>query len=156
MKILRAGEVDRPPAELHRTRSRPRLTGELGGPRAELGEVDLHELGRVRNGLPQRERPFEMGEGLGEAEHTLRLARRLDRGDERFCCSTGGRPVRRELGWRCRFAAGELVGELSVQLLALTWEDRRVDRLCQEGVAKAERAAGLVGHEDAVIDGLAQ
>ena len=156
MTIVRAGEVDRPPTELHRTRSRPRLTGELGGPRAELGEVDVHELGRVRHGLPQRERPLEVREGLGEAEHAFRLAGRFDRGDERFCCSTGGRPVRRELRWRRRFAASELVGESRVQLLALTWEDRRVDRLCQERVAKAEAAAGLIGHEHAVLDRLAQ
>ena len=58
---------------------------------------------------------------------------------------------------RCRrSAAGELVGESSVQLLALTWEDRRVDRLSQERVAEAEAAAGLIGHEDAVFDRLAQ
>ena len=97
-----------------------------------------------------------MREGLSEAEHTLRLAGRFDRGDERFCCSTGGRPVRRELGWRCRCAASELVGESCAQLLELTWEDRRVDRLRQERVAKAEHATGLIGHENAVIDRLAQ
>ena len=114
------------------------LAGELGRPGAELGEVELSELGRVRDGGPQRERPLEVGEGLGEAEDGLGLARRFDRGDERFCCSTGGRPVRRELRCCCRSAAGELVGEPRVQLLALTWQDRRVDRLGQERVAEAE------------------
>ena len=156
MRIVRAGEVDRPPAELDRTRRRPVWLASSAAHEQSSARSTSRELGRVRHGLPQRERPLEMREGLGEAEHGLRLARRLDRGDERFCGSTGGRPVRRELRWCRRSAAGELVGESSVQLLALTWEDRRVDRLGQERVAKAEGAAGLIGHEDAVLDRLAQ
>ena len=64
--------------------------------------------------------------------------------------------MRRELRWCRRSTAGELVGESSVQLLALTWDNRRVDRLGQERVAEAEAAAGLIGHEDAVLHRLAQ
>jgi hypothetical protein len=43
-----------------------------------------------------------------------------------------------------------------VHLLALARQDRRVDRLRQERVAKAEAAARLVGHEHAVLMRLAQ
>jgi hypothetical protein len=53
-------------------------------------------------------------------------------------------------------AAGELVGESRVQLLALARQDRRVDRLRQERVAEAEAAGRLLGNEDAVLDCPAQ
>ena len=43
-----------------------------------------------------------------------------------------------------------------MQLLTLARQDRRVDRLRQERVAEAEAAGGLVGDEDAVVDGAAQ
>ena len=46
--------------------------------------IEPSELGRVRHGVPQRERPLEMGERLSEAEHGVRLARRFDGGDERL------------------------------------------------------------------------
>jgi hypothetical protein len=98
-----------------------------------------------------------MRERLGEPEDGLRLARGLDRSDERLrrpaCCC----PVRRELGrGRGRLAARELVGEPGVQLLTLAGKQRRVDRLRQQRVAEAEAAPRLVGDEDAVLDGRAQ
>ena len=129
--------------------------GELGGPGAELGVVEPRELVRIGHGVPQCERSFEVGESLCEAEDGVRLARRFDRRGQRLGGPTSGRPVRRDLRW-CRLTAGELVGELSVQLLALTWEDRRVDRLRQERVAEAKATAGLIRYEDAVVDRMAK
>ena len=134
----------------------PVCAGQLGRPRAELGEVEPRELGRVRHGGPQRERPLEVRESLRQAEDRLRLARRLDRRDERLGAATRRRPVRRELRRRRGAAARELVGEPRVQLLALAGQDRRVDRLGQQRVAEAEAAGRLVGDEDAVLDRPAQ
>ena len=83
-RVALADELDRPPRELDRARRRARLAGELGCPRAELGEVEPGELGGVRHGVPERERPLEVRERLRQAEHGLRLAGRFDRGGERL------------------------------------------------------------------------
>ncbi len=156
MRVCVADELDRAPAELDRARGGTDFAGELCRPRAELGEVEPGELGRVRHGGPQPERPLEVRVCLRQAEDRLRLARRLDRRGERLSGMTRRRPVRRELGRRRGAAARELLGEPRVQLLALAGQDRRVDRLRQERVAEAEAAGCLVGDEDAVLDGLAQ
>ena len=97
-----------------------------------------------------------MRERLGESEDGLRFACRLDRRDQRVGAATRRLPVRRELRRRRGSAARELFRQLRVQLLALTGQDRRVDRLRQERVAEAEAAGRLVGDEDAVLDRLAQ
>jgi hypothetical protein len=94
--------------------------------------------------------------GLGQAEHGLRLAGRLDRGGQRLGGPARGRPVRRELGGRGGRGAGQLPGEPGVQLLALAGQDRRVDGFGQQRVAEPEGARGLVGDQDLVLDGLAQ
>ena len=156
VRVVRADELDRSPCELDRARGGTDVAGELGRPGAELGEVEPGELGRVRHGVPQRERPLEVRERLREAEDGLRLACRLDRRGERLRAATRRRPVRRELRRRRGPAAGELLGEPRVQLLALAGQDRRVDRLRQERVAEAEAAGRLLGDEDAVLDRLAQ
>ena len=114
------------------------------------------ELGGVRHRVPERERPLEVRERLGEAEDGLRLACRLDRRDQRVGAATRRRPVRRELRRRRGPAARELVGQPRVQLLALAGQDRRVDRLRQERVAESEAAGRLHGDEDAVLDRQAQ
>ena len=69
-----ADELDRTPGELDRARGGADLAGELGRPGAELGEVDPGELGRVRHGVPQRERPLEVGQRLGQTEDGLGLS----------------------------------------------------------------------------------
>ena len=84
VRVVGADELDRPPGELDRARRGTDLAGELGRPGAELGEVEPGELGRVRHGVPQRERPFEVREGLGQAEDRLGLACRLDRRGQRL------------------------------------------------------------------------
>ena len=155
-RIAVAEERDCLPAELDGARRRARQDGLLGGPGRELGEVEPGELGGVRHVGPQRERALEVRERLGEAEDRLRLARRLDRRDERLPGAACRRPVRRELGrGRRRLAARELVGEPRVQLLALAGQQRGVDRLGEERVAEA-KAPSLIGDEDAVLDGTAQ
>ena len=97
-----------------------------------------------------------MPESLGQAEDGLRLARRVDRRDERLRRATRCRPVVRELRRWCRSLPCELLGQLFVQLLALARQDRRVDRLGEERVAETEAACLLLGDEDAVLDGAAQ
>jgi hypothetical protein len=106
-------ELDRALCELDRARGSASVTRQFGSPGAQLREIELGELGRVRYCVPQGERPLDVTNRLGEAEHGFCLACRFDRGDERLCRSTGGGPVGRELGWR-RSAAGELVGEPGV------------------------------------------
>ena len=105
VRVCVADELDRAPAELVRARRRARLAGQLACPRAELGEVEPDELGRVRHRVPERERPLEVGESLREAEDRLRLPRRLDRRGERFRAATRRRPVgcqlRRRLPLHC-------------------------------------------------------
>ena len=156
VRVALADELDRSPAELDRARGGTDLAGELGRPGAELGEVEPGELGRVRHRVPERERPLEVRERLGESEDGLRFACRLDRRDQRVGAATRRLPVRRELRRRRGSAARELFGQLRVQLLALAGQDRRVDRLRQERVAEAEAAGRLVGDEDAVLDRPAQ
>jgi hypothetical protein len=147
-RVAVADKLDRSPHELDRARRRTRLTGQLGRPGAELREVEPHELGRVRHGVPQHERPLEVRERLRQAEHRLRLACRRHRRRQRLFVATRRRPVGREFR-RCRGgAAPELVGEPRVQPLALAEQDRPVDRLCQERVAETEAAGRLVGDED--------
>ena len=156
MRVALADELDRSPAELDRARGRHRFGWPARCPRAELGEVEPGELGRVRHRGPERERPLEVRESLGEAEDGLRFACRLDRRGERLRAATRRRPVRRELRRRRGSAARELFGEPRVQFLALAGQDRRVDRLREERVAEAEAARRLLGDEDAVLDRLAQ
>ena len=90
--------------------------------------------------------------GLREAEDGLGLARRFDRRGERLRAAARRRPVRCELRRRRSAAARELVGEPRVQFLPLAGQDRRVDRLGEQGVAEAEAARRLLGDEDAVVD----
>ena len=137
-RVALLGQLDRSLSELDGARRRTRLAGELGRPGAELGQVDLHELGRARNGVPQLERPLDVRERLGQAEHRLRLTGCFDRRNERLCRATRRRPVRREFRWRCGGAVCERLRQERVQLLALSGQDRRVDRLRQERVPKAE------------------
>jgi hypothetical protein len=155
-RVLLPGEVDGSPCELDRAWRRTGLAGELGGPGAQLGEVEPGEPGCVGHGGPERERPLQVSSGLRQAEQGLRLACRFDRGGQRLRTATRGRPVRRELRRCCGRGAREFAGEPCVQLLALAREDRRVDRLGQERVAEAEGARGLVGDEDLMLDGVAQ
>ncbi len=90
-------EIDCSLRELHRAWRRPRLAGELGCPGAELGEVEPRELGRIRHGIPQSQRPLEVRASLREPKNGLCVTRRFDRGDERLRVATCGRPVGREL-----------------------------------------------------------
>ena len=83
-RIAVADERDGLPAELDGARRRARQDGLLGGPGRELGEVEPGELRGVRHVGPQRERALEVRQRLGQAEDRLRLARRLDRRDERL------------------------------------------------------------------------
>ena len=80
MRRAGADELDRPPCKLDRARRRTDIAGESGCPGAELDEVEAGERGRVRNGVPDGERPLEMPVRLREPEDRRRLARRLDRG----------------------------------------------------------------------------
>ena len=96
-RVLIPGELDGSPCELDRAWRRTGLAGELGGPGAQLGEVEPGEPGRVGHGGPQRERPLQVSSGLRQAEQGLRLACRFDRGGQRLRAATRGRPVRREL-----------------------------------------------------------
>ena len=97
-RVLVPGELDGAPRELGRARRGAGLAGEFGRPGAEPGEVEPGEPGRAGYRGPQRERPLEVGDGLGQAEDGLRLACRLDRGGQRLGGAARGRPVRRELG----------------------------------------------------------
>jgi hypothetical protein len=155
-RVALLDQIDRSLRELDRAWRRTRLAGQLGCRGAELGEVGLQELGRVRHGLPQRERPLDVRECFCQAEDALRLACGFDRGGRRLGAAARRRPVGRELRRLCGCAARELVGEPRVQLLALAGQDGRVDRLRQQGVAEAEAAGRLGGDQDAVRDGLAQ
>ena len=85
MQVFRADQFDCPPGELDRARGGADVAGELGCPGAELCKVGLHKLGRVRHGLPQRERPLDVRQCFSQAEHRLSLAGRFDGGDERLC-----------------------------------------------------------------------
>ena len=152
VRVRGADELDRSPCQLERARRGARFGWRVGCPGAELGEVEPDELGRVRHSVPERERPLEMRESLREAEDGLRLPCRLDRGGKRLPRAIRRGPVRGELSGRRSFATRELVGELRVEFLALAGQDRRVDRLREQGVAEAETAGGLVGDEDAVLD----
>ena len=156
VQVAFAGGLDRLPAQLDRAQGGGCFAGELSRPGAQLGEVEPGELGRVRHRVPERERPFEVGISLGQAEDGLRLASCLDRRRERLSRSTRSRPVRCELR-RCRGSAErELFCEPRVQLLALPREDGRVDGLREQGVPEAEDPRLRLGHEDAVLDRLAQ
>jgi hypothetical protein len=156
VRVAVAENLDRSPAELDRARGGTDFAGELGRPGAELGEVEPGELGRVRNRGPEREHPLEVRERLGEPEDGLRLACRFDRRGQRVGAATRRLPVRRELRRRCRSTARELFRQLRVQLLALAGEDRRVDRLRQQRVAKAEAAGRPLDDEHTVLHRPAQ
>ena len=156
VRVALADELDRLPCRARPRVSRRRFGWRVGCPGAQLGEVEPGELGRVRHRVPECERPLEVRERLGEAEDGLRFPCRLDRRGQRVRAATRRRPVRGELSGRRSSAARELLGQLRVQLLALTGQDRRVDRLRQERVAEAEAAGRLVGDEDAVLDCPAQ
>ena len=142
----------RSPARASSTARGPRrCAGELGGPCAEPTEVEGRGRPRSARG-PQRERPLEVGECLGEGEHRLRLAapprpmrRARRRCDRRQPSAARAPPVR-----RCR--ALELLGEPAVQPLPLAGQDGRVDGLGEQRVAEAEAAP--VGDEHALVDGL--
>jgi hypothetical protein len=88
-RVARLDQIDRPPCELDRARRHSHLAGQLGGPGAELGEVEPDELGGIRHGVPQSERALQVRERLGRAEHGLRLARRLHRGGQRLGARAG-------------------------------------------------------------------
>jgi hypothetical protein len=155
-RVLVARELDGAPGEFGRAGRGAGLAGEFGRPGAEPGQVETGQGGRVGDIRPQREGPFEMAGGLGQAEHGLGLACRLDRGGQRLGGAARLRPVRRELGRRGGRGTRQFPGEAGVQLLALAGEDRRVDGFGQQRVAEPEGARGLVGDEDLVLDGLAQ
>ena len=96
-RVALLDQLDRLLCELDRARCHSRLAGQLGRPGAELGGVDCHELGRVRHSVPQPERALQVRVSLRQAEDGLRLARRLDRRDERLLRATCSGPMRREL-----------------------------------------------------------
>ena len=156
VRVPRADELDRLPCQLECACRVADLAGESGCPGAQLGEVEPDELGRVRHRVPQRERPLEMRESLREAEDGLRLPCRLDRGGKRLPRAIRRGPVRGELSGRRSFATRKLLGQLRVELLPLAGQNRRVDRLREQGVAEAEAAGGLVGDEDMVLDCLSK
>ena len=156
VRVAPAHEIHRSARELDGTRSGTQLARELRRPRAESGEVDLRELGRLRDGVPQRERAFEMRPCLCEAEDGLRLAGRIDGGGERLRAATRCRPVRCELRRSCRSTACEHLGKPRMELFALAGEDRRVDGLREQGVAEAEAARRRLGDENAVLHRPAQ
>ena len=152
-----ADERDGSPAEFNGARRGVGLKGPLRRPRRELDEVEARDRGCVRHGGPQSERPFEVRQSLRQTEDRLRLARGLDRRDERLSGPPRRFPMRCELRRRGRrFAARELGGEPRVQLLALAGKQRFVDRLGQQRVAEAKAARRLIGDEHAMIDGRAQ
>ena len=91
-------EVDRSLDELDRSRRFTGSAGELGGPGAELGEVEARELGSVGHGLPEGEGSLEVGGRLRQPEDGLCLARRLHGGCERLARAARGRPVGGKLG----------------------------------------------------------
>ena len=64
-RVLHADEFDRSPGELDGVGGGTDEAGQLARPRAELGEIDSGELGRIRDSGPQRERPLEMRMSLG-------------------------------------------------------------------------------------------
>jgi hypothetical protein len=132
------------------------LAGELGDPRAELLEAEPNELGGVRRQVPQRERALEVPESLQQSKDGLCLARRFDRGDERLVRATRRRPVRGELGGCRGFAPRQLLGNPRVQFLALTGQNRRVDRLRKECVPEAEDPCPRLGYENVARNRLAQ
>ena len=104
-RVVLADNRDRSARELHRARGSARLRRPPRPSRHELRKVDPHELGRLGYGVPQRERAFEVREGLGQPEDCLCLPTRFDRSDERLCRATGRRPVGCELRRRRGSAA---------------------------------------------------
>ena len=62
--------------------------------------------------------------------------------------------MRRQLRRGRGLTPGECFGELCVQLLALAGQDRRVDRLGEQGVAETESAGCLDRDQDRVVDRL--
>jgi len=67
-RIFLTGEVDRSPGELDRSRRRTGLTGDLGRPGAQLGQVKPREPGSIGHGGPERKRPLEVPASLRQAE----------------------------------------------------------------------------------------
>ena len=51
-RVAVADQLDRSPCELDRARRRTRVPRRLSRAGAQPGEVDLHQLGRVRHGVP--------------------------------------------------------------------------------------------------------
>ena len=137
--VGRAGELDGAPASSTARARCSRFAGELGRPGAELEEVEPGELRRVRDCLPQRDRPLEMRAGLRQPEERLRPAGRVDRFRERLGRAAGGGPVGCDSAGPAASAARERLGELRVQFLALAGQDRPVDRsarsACRNGSA---------------------
>jgi hypothetical protein len=118
-----ADQFDRLSCELDRARRRARVPGQFGRPGAQPGEVDLHEVGRVRHGVPQPERALEVRQRLRQAEDRLGLAGRRDRGGQGLGAATRRRPVGRQLRRPGGGAARELLGQPCVQLLPLAGQD---------------------------------
>ena len=155
-RVLVRRELDGAPGEFGGAGRGAGLAGEFGRPGTEPGQVEAGLGGRVGDIGPERERPLQVGGRLGQAEHGLRLARRLDRSGQRLRGPARGRPVRGELGGRGGRGAGQLPGQAGVQVFALAGQDRGVDGFGQQRVAEPEGARGLVGDQDFVLDGLAQ
>ena len=147
-----AGSLDdRPLGELDGSWAGAGAAGDLGGPCAEPTAVDRHEVGRVRHEVPQLERPLHVGAGLGEGEHRLGAAARLDRCDERVGVATGGSPVDGQLRRSGGAGTLELLGEPAVEPLPLAGQDGGVHGLGEQRVAEPE--AVPVGDEHAVVHG---
>ena len=131
-------------AELDGARRRAGLAGELGRPRAELGEVEAARARRVRHGVPQRERPLEMRRApLRGRRRSAASPRRLDRGERaRLRCDLpppSGAPAPRLAPRRCARARRRS----GVAVLALAGQHRRVDGLREERVAETEAVRRL-------------
>ena len=146
--------VDRPLSELDGSWAGAGAAGELGGPCAEPTAVDGHEVGRVRHEVPQLERPLHVGACLGEGEHRLGAAARLDRCDERLGVATGGSPVDGQLRRSGGAGTLELLGDPAVEPLPLAGQDGGVHGLGEQRVAEPEAAP--VGDEHAVVHGAPQ
>ena len=92
---------------------------------------------------------------LGQPGDGFRLASRRDRGDQRLRRTSRCGPVLGELRRHLVRRARELRGQPRVELLALAWQQRHVDRLRQQRMPEPEAAGRLIPDEHTMVDGAA-
>ena len=97
-----------------------------------------------------------MLERLGQPEDGFRLVGSRHRGDQRLRRPSRRGPVLGELGRHLLRRARQLRRQPPVELLALAWQQRPIDRLGQQRVPEPEGPGRLVPHQHATIDGPAQ